>query len=117
MSERGSFVTEFIYCPECFKACVKVLCQNDKYLKGVTIPTWLDDCGRLPIIAGKIGSSWCGGEFNDMEFVYIPEIQKKMCDKHKIRICVLSDNCGNLIFEFDKNNVKVLDGNEELKEE
>ena len=117
MSERGSFVTEYIYCDKCFEACKEVLCGNDKWLKGVVIPSWLNDDGNLPIIAGKIGGSWNGEEFCDMENEYIPQIQEKMCSEHKIRICVLSDNCGNLIFEFDKNNIKTLDGNEELKDE
>lgn len=116
MSERGSFVTEYIYCNKCFEACKEVLCGNEKYLKGVAIPSWLG-AGELPIIAGKIGSSWSGGEFCEMEHTYIPEIQKKMCEGHKIRIAVLSDSCGNLIYEFDKENIKVLDGDKEYIEE
>jgi len=49
MSERGSFVTEYMYCDKCLEKMKHILIQSDKYLYGRQI-------GDLPIIAGKLGS-------------------------------------------------------------
>lgn len=105
MSFRSSFVTEYIYCEKCFNACKEVLCQNDKYLKGVVIPSWQE--GELPIIAGKIGGLSTNEEIYDMEFEYIPKIQEKMCENDTIRIVVVTEVGTMAIFEFDKNNVEI----------
>ena len=135
MSERGSFVTEYIYCDKCFNVCKEVLCKNHKYLKGVVIPTWenkptlkeqffhflrtkqfIKQERFLPIIAGKIAGSYENEECHEMEFNLIPEIQEKMCENHKIRISVLAEQ-GSAIYEFDKNNVKELISNYEYESE
>ena len=97
MSERGSFVTEYIYCTKCFKAAESVLIADDKYLKGVTIPVWsgsITEC--LPIIAGKVGGMREGEEFEVFENKLIPEICKIIC--HNIRIAVISDSDGERFF-------------------
>jgi hypothetical protein len=99
MSERGSFITEYIYCNKCFEACKQILLGNTKWLNSLQIH-------EFPIIAGKIGGLYCGEEFVDMEHTYIPKIQELMCDFHKIRICVHSDGNGSIIYEIDKHNVK-----------
>ena len=93
MSERGSFVTEYIYCDKCFDAVKKVLCGKDKFLCSTIIPSWCDQ--RLPIIAGKIGGAYTGEELVDMEMKYIPAIEKTIC--HNIRIAVLAES-GERIF-------------------
>lgn len=114
MSERGSFVTEYIYCDKCFNACKEVLCENDKYLKGIEIPSWEGE-GNLPIIAGKIGGLYANEECNCMEYELIPQIQEKMCPEHKIRIAVMAEQ-GNALFEFDKNEIKdLIDERENVK--
>lgn len=56
MSERGSFITEYIYCDKCFEACKQILLGNTKWLNSLQIH-------ELPIIAGKIGGLYCGEEF------------------------------------------------------
>ena len=95
MSNRGSFVTEYIYCEKCFKLCQEVLCKNEKWLNGMQIKDF-------PIIAGKVG----GDEFLDFEFNYIPVIQEKMCNTHSIRIAVLSDEEGSMVYEINKNSIE-----------
>jgi hypothetical protein len=105
MSERGSFCTEYMYDLGCFKACKQILIENEKYLKGITIPNWTGE-GELPIVAGKIGGCSSGSEFITMEMDYIPKIQELMPDGEKIRICVHSDSNGSCIYEFDKHNIK-----------
>ena len=97
MSERGSFITEYIYCDKCFNACKEVLCGNDKWLNARQI-------AELPIIAGKIGGLYACEELHDMEYKYIPQIQEKMCPDCKIRIAVIAEQ-GTSVFEFDKNNI------------
>jgi hypothetical protein len=100
MSERGSFCTEYVYCGKCFDACRKVLLGDVKYLNSQEIK-------ELPIIAGKLGGSWAGVEFFDMEHEYIPAIQELMCDDCSLRICVHSECCGSVIYEFTKYSEKI----------
>lgn len=110
MSERGSFITEYIYCDKCFEACKEVLNGNDKYLNTRQI-------AELPIIAGKIGGLYACEEIYDMRDDYIPEIQEKMCAGHKIRIAVMAEQ-GTSVFEFDKDNIidLVNEGENEIQE-
>jgi hypothetical protein len=100
MSERGSFITEYIYCDKCFEACKEVLCGNDKYLLTRQI-------AELPIIAGKIGGMYPNEEIVDMEDEYIPKIQEKMCPEHKIRIAIMAEQ-GQSLYVFDKKNIENL---------
>lgn len=95
MSERGSFVTEYVYCGKCFEACRSVLLGREKYLCSTTIPSWSPHEGRLPIIAGKIGGLYGGEELHSFEFHLIPELEKFLC--HTVRIAVLADE-GERIF-------------------
>ncbi|GAI56669.1 unnamed protein product, partial [marine sediment metagenome] len=64
MSERGSFVTEYMYCDACFEAVKTKLVRDCKFLRGVVIPMWSGDESRseLPIIAGKVGGNYSGEE-------------------------------------------------------
>ena len=95
MSERGSFVTEYIYCDKCLEAAKRVLLQDSKYLKGVVIPMWGGGVGELPIIAGKVGGLYKGEELVTFENELIPELEKVIC--HPLRIAVLAES-GEQIF-------------------
>lgn len=80
VSDRGSFVTEFIYCKDCLKAARKVLIGEDKYLCSEQIK-------ELPIIAGKIGAlNDCVLEFG---MHYVPDLEKVIC--HPLRVGVIGD--------------------------
>lgn len=98
MSERGSFVTEYIYCDKCLEACKRVLLANEKYLRGIIIPGWEGLKEDLPIIAGKIGGLYGGEELHTFEWYLIPELQKTIC--HPLRIAVLAED-GEQIFRID----------------
>lgn len=98
MSERGSFVTEYVYCPECFDVLCERLCQNSKYLKGVVIPSWIPGM-NLPIIAGKIGDLAPGGEVRTMEEV-LSGVNHELC--HEVRIAVLCENGQSEILTFGR---------------
>lgn len=98
MSERGSFVTEYIYCHECLEAAYEVLGRKDKYLTGIQIPTWDDTSGAvpyLPIIAGKIGGTWPGNEVFTFEEELTVELGRVIC--HPLRVAVLGEK-GERIF-------------------
>lgn len=85
MSERGSFVTEYVNCPTCFEGVREVLMADapHKYL-------WPVQVGDFPIIAGKIGALSPREELRDFEFEIGPAIAKRLC--HPLRVAVLADN-------------------------
>lgn len=96
MSERGSFVTEYIYCNECLAAAKQVLLSSEKHMCSAIIPSW-EGCPEkeLPIIAGKIGGLFSGEELHTFEFELGPALAKVIC--HPLRIAVLAES-GEQIF-------------------
>lgn len=94
MSERGSFVTSYIYCNECLTAVRSVLLGNKKYLCSRLIDSWEGTGNVLPIIAGKIGGGFPGEEVMAME-AYLTELAPKLC--HSLHVAVIPDN-GDLAF-------------------
>jgi len=95
MSERGSFVTEFIYCQKCFSAVESILVKADKYLTGVKVPHWNGSGDNLPIIAGKIGGLAPEEELIVFEYEIKQMIEKHIC--HVVRVAVLAEQ-GHKIF-------------------
>jgi len=90
MSERGSFVTQYIYCQECFQALQKVLCKEPgKYLAATALPSW-DDNGPLLIIAGKVGGGYAGEERWKFDEELRGKIEAVIC--HPVRISVLPED-------------------------
>ena len=66
MSERGSFVTEYMSCPECRKNVIRILtADNGKSFKAQQIEHWSNEEPYLPILAGKVGSSYTNGEVEE----------------------------------------------------
>lgn len=97
MSERGSFVTEYVHCGRCFAILREVLVSHDKFLKGIVIPSWRDG-DDLPIIAGKIGSLGANEEFIVMEYELAPQFEERLC--HPVRIAVLADSGESRVFVY-----------------
>ena len=97
MSERGSFVTEYIYCAHCLEAAREVLLRREKFLCSTEIPSWegADPATYLPIIAGKVGGLYAGEELNTFEFDLCDELATRIC--HPLRIAVLAEQ-GEEIF-------------------
>jgi len=83
MSNRGSFVTEYIGCSKCFQVVKKSLWNNDYFNPIVQI-------GKLPILAGKACGMYVGEEAIQMEQA-IEGIERQLC--HNITIVVIPD-CG-----------------------
>lgn len=91
MSERGSFVTEYIYCKECFSRLKEVLLSKDKYLCSTTIPTWEENGGELPIIAGKVGGLYAGEEAHTFEFQLADAIESALCEGCTLTVAVIPE--------------------------
>ena len=89
-SERGSFVTDYLYCDDCVEAANTVLVGQGKHLCSLTIPSWQGGGKELPVIAGKIGGLYGGEEINTFELELIPKLEPLLC--HNLRIAVLADN-------------------------
>ena len=100
MSERGSFVTEYIYCAECMEAATRVLVKDpaEKYLCAVAVPHWNEEEAEipLPIIAGKIGGGYDREEIVTFTDELIPELEPLLC--HSLTIAVLPDSGEPQIF-------------------
>ena len=89
MSERGSFVTEYIYCADCLRAAQKVLLAREKYLCSEQLVSWEPGGALLPIIAGKIGGLASGEELRAMEELGAL-LELRLC--HPLRIAVIPDS-------------------------
>jgi len=88
MSERGSFVTEYM-CGKCFDAA-RNLFFGDPVDSGSLLP--VEICGS--IIAGKIKSSWEGGEIFIMEEL-LKKLSPLLC--HEVRVAVLAEDGEKII--------------------
>lgn len=105
MSERGTFITEFIYCKECLENAKLALRGNSKELKSIMIPSWANNFNNLPIIAGQIGSGSQGMEL--LEFEQGPLITLSefiTCNDHCIHISVIGEE-SIINYKVSKNNV------------
>lgn len=96
MSERGSFVTEYIYCNNCFEALKKILLHNDKHFCSQTINSWENNVKELPIIAGKLGGLYSGEEIVSFEMDIEPQIAKVIC--HPLRIAILAEDGEKILY-------------------
>lgn len=92
MSERGSFVTQYIYCRRCAEAAKEILCDDRKGLCSQSILSWEThpQPTELPIIAGKVGGLYAGEEIDLFRDVLIPALEAKIC--HNVTIAVLPNN-------------------------
>jgi len=99
MSERGSFVTQYIYCVKCAEAAERILGGDSKHLTGFRIPIWRDSPTPtdLPIIAGKIAGLYSGGEIAVFEQEIVPLLSAALC--HPLRVAVLAEQ-GETIFHI-----------------
>ena len=83
MSNRGSFVTEYVYCSECFEKLKKVLLDKEKYCSSIVLPSSFPNDDDLNIIAGKVGSTWPrGGE--------VFEIEQRLANIEPNRCCAMT---------------------------
>lgn len=98
MSQRGSFVSEYVYCRECFNKLKEVLLDNDKYCTSLVIPSSFPDDDELTIIAGKVGSTWDGGEVVEIK-ERLANIAPDRC--HAMTVVVLPEGNPPVIIVVD----------------
>ena len=79
MSERGSFVTEYIYCDRCFGLLKEALLPwREKRLHAFILPDF-------PIIAGKVGGSYPYAQIEIIEETLKP-VEAKLCCRLRLAI-------------------------------
>lgn len=94
MSERGTWVTEHIYCAQCLETFQKFLsergCLTDrnKYWSYVKPSAWC--------FAGRISGLYAGEEIHDWDSM-AEDLAKILC--HPLRIAVLAEN-GEKIYKI-----------------
>lgn len=82
MSDRGSFVSEYVYCDKCFKSICDYF--NNEYSEPIiTVP------GRNIIAGGlrDLGGNWAAIEF---EHQIIEELSKIVC--HSVKFALLPED-------------------------
>jgi len=104
MSERGSFVTEYVYCAKCFEAIKPILLDNEKFLCSRVIPSW-EEGQDFPIIAGKIGGLYLEEELHTFEFGLNEKISKVICCP--VRIAVLAEQGQRIYFITPASEAKI----------
>lgn len=88
MSDRGSFLTEFMYCPKCTHAVGKAL--NLGYVNGARVtPHRLGVNPDCAAYAGRVSSSYINGEVDEVRGVFDRFLPDGPC--HKVRVVVLTD--------------------------
>lgn len=95
MSERGTWITEHIYCKECLHRFQKFLddtgciaVAGNKYWSYVKVGEW--------VFAGKISGLYSGEEIHDWDNM-TEDLQKLLC--HPMRIAVLAGD-GEKIYKI-----------------
>jgi len=82
MGERGSFITEFIYCRQCFEAVEDALITDDKRLQGCVVR-------EGHIIGGYVKHSWPGGGYEPLQMAFD---NAKSLPCHDVRIAIHNDD-------------------------
>jgi len=88
VSERGSFVTEYIYCKQCVESVRQVFAslEQGKWFYPVQV---IQGLYPQPIFAGRIGEGWPGGETFAFETEILPDLNKSVC--HEVRVVVIPE--------------------------
>jgi hypothetical protein len=95
MSERGTWITEFIYCDKCIEKFREFLNETECAEDGGESKYW--SFGRVGqhAFAGRISGLFSGEELQLFEFHLIPKLKEMLC--HPLRIAVLADH-GEMVF-------------------
>ena len=97
MSERGSFITEYIYCPDCFKKLRKVLVgKNEAENFPASIHGYLLE-ENLPIIAGFLHGYDPGPSIFFQHHLFNEE--NAPC--HPVNVILISDMHGAFVSRFE----------------
>lgn len=95
MSERGTWVTEHIYCQQCVDRFQEFLIDSgcgtngEKYWSYVKLSPWS--------FAGRISGLYSGEELHDWDSI-AEDLGKVLC--HPVRVAVISDTAGEKIYKI-----------------
>ena len=103
MSERGSFVTEYIYCEKCLEAAKKALLDDEKHLCSRQLASLESDREFLPIISGKLGGFSAGEELD----VILHALRDAVRPCHAIRIAVVTEGNGVWVIEWGQKDARI----------
>lgn len=90
MSQRGAFVTEFMYCGECFEAVRDLL----------NSPIGVQSCSIAndSILTGAVLGSYPGEEVFYFDTEIRDKIEEKIC--HHVQIAVLAESQKGVVLDF-----------------
>lgn len=90
MSDHGSFITQVIWCDQCFEAAAGVLGWGDKASRPV-LPGLPGEkgCRQPRIIAGRVSGLYQGEEIHIFQGQVLPDLAEVIC--HPIRIAVIAE--------------------------
>lgn len=77
MSERGSFITQYVYCGKCWRALLAALPSPTKWLAARPIVGYNNN-EEIEILAGKIGGTSTEDILYELE-AYLAGIASKLC--------------------------------------
>ena len=87
MSDRGCWMTEFIYCPKCREIVRGVL--SDILLEPVHIITQGPD-SEMGSLHGRVSGLYPGEEIDVFENEIIPALEGRVC--HPVRLVVIAES-------------------------
>jgi len=88
VSDRGSFITDYIYCDDCMRVVEDVFFRLAD--ESWHVQRLIGDGGeRLPILTGKLRGLGDGDDLCDLEHKIAREMAKRVC--HGVRIAALPD--------------------------
>jgi len=88
MSERGSLITQFIYCPDCLQK-IKSALENSEDFESLTLVANY-------IIAAKTHAQWAGGEYTALQNCF----DKDNAPCHNVRFAIHSDKDISTLLEL-----------------
>src|SRR3990167_11535389 len=96
MSERGSFVTQYMYCHACMMSAETVLCVELGAALSAQRLQWTYNDELLPIIAGSVRGSYRDEEQHIFELEVMPALSRLVC--HNVSVAVLAENGHHAIY-------------------
>lgn len=89
MSERGTFISEFVYCKHCLDSVALAICGHEFIDSSIS-----QNANGLGFISGRISGMAPGSELLTFELDIIPKIEGEICKP--VRIAVLAESCSKI---------------------
>jgi hypothetical protein len=96
MSQRGSYVTEFIYCYGCYAAMLSAVKADRTVINSVIYD------GR--IICGQTRAGALNNEIGEMEYM-LESMRHTLCAGHTVRVCIMAEGSEYALFVVSRGGV------------